>query len=185
MKQLQLPESPTQNSDALAEGERVLLERAAEKVVRFGQQVGVTREDMIQLMDSGISVRDLLAFLASKTRESLRWHCTKSVHVVRCPYCATRRRMPAWQRGGSRASSGIPAVLVRDSFEQESFTPCGRRLSQGLSADRSLRHAGRRWPLHWKLIAPVLLRDRARRGPPRTCYPDKSDLRDPQAAASK
>ena len=67
MKQLQPPESPTQNSDTLAEGERVLLERAAEKVVRFGQQVGVTPEDMIQLLDSGISVRDLLAFLASKT----------------------------------------------------------------------------------------------------------------------
>ena len=42
MKQLQPPESPTKNSDALAEGERVLLEGAAEKVVRFGQQVGVT-----------------------------------------------------------------------------------------------------------------------------------------------
>lgn len=67
MKQLQPPESPTQNSDALAEGERVLLERAAEKVVRFGQQVGVTPEGMIQLLNSGISVRDLLAFPASKT----------------------------------------------------------------------------------------------------------------------
>lgn len=67
MKQLQPPESPTENSDALTEGQEVFLERAAEKVVRFGQQVGVTPEDMIQLLDSGISVRDLLAFLASKT----------------------------------------------------------------------------------------------------------------------
>jgi hypothetical protein len=44
-----------------------LLERAAEKLVRFGKQVGVTTEEMISLLDSGISIRDLLAFLASKT----------------------------------------------------------------------------------------------------------------------
>jgi hypothetical protein len=38
------------------------LEQAAEKLVRFGQQVGVTPEEMI----SGISIRELLAFLAAK-----------------------------------------------------------------------------------------------------------------------
>jgi hypothetical protein len=43
------------------------LEQAVEKLVRFGQQVGVTPEEMISLLDSGISIRDLLAFLASKT----------------------------------------------------------------------------------------------------------------------
>jgi len=43
------------------------LEQAVEKVVRFGQQVGVTPEQMISLLDSGITIRDLLAFLASKT----------------------------------------------------------------------------------------------------------------------
>jgi hypothetical protein len=44
-----------------------LLERAAEELVRFGKQVGVTPEVMISLLDSGISIRDLLAFLSSKT----------------------------------------------------------------------------------------------------------------------
>jgi len=44
-----------------------LLERAAEKLVRFGKQVGVTTEEMILLLDSGISLRELLAFLASET----------------------------------------------------------------------------------------------------------------------
>ena len=43
------------------------LELAAEKLVRFGQRVGVTPEEIISLLDSGISIRDLLAFLASKS----------------------------------------------------------------------------------------------------------------------
>jgi len=34
--------------------------------VWYGQQVGVTPEEMISLLDSGISIHDLLAFLASK-----------------------------------------------------------------------------------------------------------------------
>jgi hypothetical protein len=37
-----------------------------EKVVRVAQQVGVTPEDIISLLDSGIDIRDLLAFIASK-----------------------------------------------------------------------------------------------------------------------
>jgi hypothetical protein len=39
---------------------------AGTSCVRFGQQVGVTPEEMISLLDSGLSVRDLLAFLTSK-----------------------------------------------------------------------------------------------------------------------
>jgi hypothetical protein len=53
-------------SEAFNERDAILLERVAEKLVRFGQQVGVTPEEMISLLDSGISIRDLLAFLASK-----------------------------------------------------------------------------------------------------------------------
>ena len=49
------------------ENDAFLLERAAEKLVRFGQQVGVTPEEMISLLNSGIGMRDLLAFLASKS----------------------------------------------------------------------------------------------------------------------
>jgi hypothetical protein len=35
-------------------------------LVRFGQQIGVTPEEMISLLDSGIDMRDLLAFIAAK-----------------------------------------------------------------------------------------------------------------------
>jgi uncharacterized protein (DUF433 family) len=34
--------------------------------VRVAAQVGVTPEEIISMLDSGISIRDLLAFLASK-----------------------------------------------------------------------------------------------------------------------
>jgi len=49
-----------------SERETELLNRAVEKLVRAGQQVGVTPEDMIALLDSGCTVRDLLMFLVSK-----------------------------------------------------------------------------------------------------------------------
>jgi hypothetical protein len=49
------------------ERDAILLEQVVEKLVRFGQQVGVTPEQMISLLDSGISMHDLLAFLASKS----------------------------------------------------------------------------------------------------------------------
>jgi hypothetical protein len=63
----QPPESLTQNCEDFVEKDALLLECVAEKLVRFGQQVGVTPEEMISLLDSGISIRDLLVFLASKT----------------------------------------------------------------------------------------------------------------------
>lgn len=44
-----------------------LLEQTAEKLVWYGQQVGVTTEEMISLLDCGISIHDLLAFLATKS----------------------------------------------------------------------------------------------------------------------
>jgi hypothetical protein len=49
------------------EQDALLLEQTVDKLVRFGQQVGVTPEEMISLLDSGISIHDLLGFLASKT----------------------------------------------------------------------------------------------------------------------
>jgi hypothetical protein len=56
-----------------AEAHRLLLEQAVETLVLFGQQVGVTPEEMISLPDSGISFRDLLAFLASRASGAHRW----------------------------------------------------------------------------------------------------------------
>jgi hypothetical protein len=53
-------------SKRFEERDSLLLEQTVEKLVRFGQRVGVTPEEMISLLDSGISMRELLAFLASK-----------------------------------------------------------------------------------------------------------------------
>jgi hypothetical protein len=66
MEPSQTPESLTQNCDRFVEEHRLLLEQAVEKVVRVAEQVDVTPEEIISLLDSGISIRDLLAFLASK-----------------------------------------------------------------------------------------------------------------------
>jgi hypothetical protein len=67
MNQSPPPESLPQNRRDLTEDDAILLQRAVERLVRFGQQVGVTPEDMIAVLDSGLSVRELLAFLATKT----------------------------------------------------------------------------------------------------------------------
>ena len=63
------PHNPTDGSQFKDFDERdaILMEREAEKLVRFGQQVGVTPEEMISLLDSGISIHDLLAFFAAKS----------------------------------------------------------------------------------------------------------------------
>jgi len=46
--------------------ETELLNRAVDKIVRYGERVGVRPEEMISLLDSGMSIRDLLLFLVSK-----------------------------------------------------------------------------------------------------------------------
>lgn len=60
-----LPQSPKQGSEDSDERKR-LLELAVEKLVRYGQKARVTPEEMLSLLDSGVSIRDLLAFLVSK-----------------------------------------------------------------------------------------------------------------------
>jgi hypothetical protein len=59
--------SLSHSHENLDEREARLLEQAVEKLVRYGQKVGVTPEEMISLLDTEISIPDLLAFLASKT----------------------------------------------------------------------------------------------------------------------
>jgi hypothetical protein len=66
MKLLQSQESPANNCENVVEEDAVLLQQDVERLVRFGHKVGVTPEEMISLLDSGLSVRDLLAFLISK-----------------------------------------------------------------------------------------------------------------------
>ena len=64
MEPSQTSESLTQNWDRFGEERRLLLEQAVEKIVLFAQQVGVTPGEIITLLDSGVSICDLLAFLA-------------------------------------------------------------------------------------------------------------------------
>jgi len=52
------PESHTGDEE-----DEILLQHTVEKLVRFGQQVGVGPEDMISLLELGVSVPELLAFL--------------------------------------------------------------------------------------------------------------------------
>ena len=52
MKLSQPPESLSQNREDLIEKDAILLRRTAERLVRLGQQIGVTSEEMISLLDS-------------------------------------------------------------------------------------------------------------------------------------
>lgn len=45
-----------------------LLNAAAEKIIRVGEEVGVTPEEMLKFLDSGGSVRDLVIMVAAKRR---------------------------------------------------------------------------------------------------------------------
>ena len=49
----------------VAATDAILLRQAVEKLVRYGYKVGVTPEEMISLLDSGLSVRDLLEVVFS------------------------------------------------------------------------------------------------------------------------
>jgi len=43
-----------------------VLRRAVGKIVVFGEQVGVSAEQMIGLLESGLTVRELLVYLTSR-----------------------------------------------------------------------------------------------------------------------
>ena len=66
MEASQTLDSLTPHGQDCVQTDALMLQRAVEKLVRFGQQLGVSSEDMISLLDSGISVADLLAFLAAR-----------------------------------------------------------------------------------------------------------------------
>ena len=53
--------------DELTQEQVEILEVAVEKLVRAGEQAGITTEEMIGLLDSGIDIRELLDYIASKT----------------------------------------------------------------------------------------------------------------------
>jgi hypothetical protein len=66
MEPMQPRESRTQPCGGLVEEHSLLLERAVEKVVLFAQEIGVTPAEIISLLDSGMSITELLAYLGSK-----------------------------------------------------------------------------------------------------------------------
>lgn len=69
MEPSQPPEPSSSESGIFLEDDEILLQRAVERLVRFGKQVGISPEEMISLLDSGISVPGLLAFLERKASE--------------------------------------------------------------------------------------------------------------------
>jgi hypothetical protein len=56
-------------SEPLSFTQRQLLERAVAKVVLMGERVGVSPDQMILLLQSGLTVGELLDYLASRNRE--------------------------------------------------------------------------------------------------------------------
>ncbi len=60
----------SQNFDErLTLGQQELLQRAVAKLVLIGEQVGVSAGQMILLLESGLTVRELLDYLALRNNE--------------------------------------------------------------------------------------------------------------------
>jgi hypothetical protein len=61
------------NSPDLAEsvniGQPEVLERAVGKLVALGRQVGVSTDQMIQILESGLSAAELLEYLVARNRQ--------------------------------------------------------------------------------------------------------------------
>ena len=56
-------------AEPLTLAQKEALQRAVVKVVALGAQVGVSAEQMIDLLKSGLTVRELLEYLAARTGE--------------------------------------------------------------------------------------------------------------------
>ncbi|MFY9904399.1 MAG: hypothetical protein WBX02_00675 [Terriglobales bacterium] len=55
--------------DSLTMAQKQALECAVAKIVAFGAQVGVSADEMIQMLQSGLTVGELLQYLATRTGE--------------------------------------------------------------------------------------------------------------------
>lgn len=55
--------------ESLTMAQKEALQCAVAKIVAFGAQVGVSADDMIQMLQSGLTVGELLQYLASRTGE--------------------------------------------------------------------------------------------------------------------
>jgi hypothetical protein len=68
--QTQLTTAASANfAESLTTAQKETLLCAVAKIVAFGAQVGVNAEEMIQMLQSGLTVGDLLQFLASRAEE--------------------------------------------------------------------------------------------------------------------
>jgi hypothetical protein len=56
--------------NSLSEDQVALLQRAVEKLVRFGEQVAISPEQMIAMLDGGLCISELLTVLASRCTRS-------------------------------------------------------------------------------------------------------------------
>ncbi|MFY9558936.1 MAG: hypothetical protein WAQ52_01760 [Terriglobales bacterium] len=56
-------------TESLTFGQQEVLERAVAKIVLLGEQVGVSADQMILLLDSGLTVGELLEYLAARNGE--------------------------------------------------------------------------------------------------------------------
>ena len=56
-------------TESMTVEQKEALERAVEKVVVFGEQVGVSADQMILMLQSGLAVDELLDYLAARTGE--------------------------------------------------------------------------------------------------------------------
>ncbi len=54
-------------ADELTQDQAAILDVAIEKLVRIGEQSGVRADEMIALLNAGMTVRELLDYVASKT----------------------------------------------------------------------------------------------------------------------
>ena len=63
----QSTKAPTPPATELDQDQILALRKAVDKLVSFGERVGVTPEEMISLLDSGMSVGGLLDYLLSRT----------------------------------------------------------------------------------------------------------------------
>ena len=66
------PLTPAPNrdeSESLTLAQKEALQRAVVKVVALGVEVGASADEMIELLKSGLTVRELLEYLAGRTGE--------------------------------------------------------------------------------------------------------------------
>jgi hypothetical protein len=57
--------------ESLTVAQQEVLERAVGKIILLGQLVGVSADQMILLLESGLTVSELLEYLAARTKQEI------------------------------------------------------------------------------------------------------------------